>query len=596
MKVLRACCLLATVIYGSLLPYVYAQQTVAESVETAEVSAVENVFDEAPPNIADNLPPGVTQEALEEVGMIPLAINNDAAPAIPVSNTMQPFNSMRIKLMEVLQQPVSSVNINGQIVKLHRPQLVAEAYRSQQYPTIWTQEQQFTGLLPALQQLLPQAEQDALNPQYYHLNLIAALKPEQDYSDIIAYELLLSDAYLSLADHLANGLVDPTVTHPEWNAPKVSAQELGQLLSEAAVSGDLAAPLANLNAENARYQQMRALYNSLVNEPADASDATPPITASLKPGITHPQVPLLREKLSVIGQGNTYDSALKTAVMDFQRNNGLSADGVIGPSTRNQLNQNRASQLDKLRINLERQRWLPQSLGPVYVLVNIPSYQVQMFNNDQSMYNTRAVVGRKSRPTPAFVDRIRHVVMSPTWTVPTTIMQKDKLPQLRRNPGAFDGSYDAIAPNGKRLRPSSVNWSSGTNGYTLQQKPGPHNALGRVKFLFPNKHAIYLHDTPSKGLFNRENRAYSSGCIRIQDPLDFANILLANTEWTPDSIKSATQRSSERWVNTPQETPIYLVYWTMWSTPDGQIQSAADVYDLDSALLKQYQDALSVAF
>lgn len=596
MKVQKGCCLLATVVCGAIGMLAHAQQFVVEPIEAIESNEIPTVFDDAPPNIADNLPPGVSPSALEEAGMIALTVNQDFMPPVHISSTMQPFNSMRIKLMEALQQPLRSVIINGRVISLHHPEWVTEVYRAQQYPTIWTQERHFTDLLPALQQLLPQAEKDALNPQSYHLNEILALRLEQDYPDIIAYELLLSDAYLALANHLANGLVDPTRTHPEWNAPQVSPQALGQLLAEAAVSGDLATPLDRLNVSNMRYQHLRALYNNLRSQPAEEGIISVPITVSLKPGMTHPQVSLLRAKLDAFGDGDTYDAALKTAVMAFQREHGLSADGVIGPSTRNLLNQNRASQLDKLRINLERQRWLPQDLGQTYVLVNIPSYHVQMFEHGQIIYNTRSVVGKKSRPTPAFIDRIRHVVMSPTWTVPPTIMRKDKLPILRDDPSAFDGGYYAIAPNGKRVAPSTVNWSGGGHGYTLQQKPGAHNALGRIKFLFPNKHAIYLHDTPSKNLFNRENRAYSSGCVRIQDPLDFANILLAQTQWTPESIKRATQNASERWVDTPREIPIYLVYWTLWSDLSGGIHSAADVYNLDDKLLSQYQQALNANF
>ena len=182
--------------------------------------------------------------------------------------------------------------------------------------------------------------------------------------------------------------------------------------------------------------------------------------------------------------------------------------------------------------------------------------------------------------------------MSPSWTVPPTIMKKDKINKLRSNPGAFDGSFDVVV-GGRVMRPSAVNWGSpAAVHYTLRQKPGAHNALGKVKFLFPNKHAIYLHDTPSKGLFSRSDRALSSGCVRLQKPEEFANVLLNNNGWSSERIKKAMNQSKEQWVNTP-ETPIYLVYWTTWTEPDGKLQTAGDIYGKDNTLLQQYKKALN---
>lgn len=171
-------------------------------------------------------------------------------------------------------------------------------------------------------------------------------------------------------------------------------------------------------------------------------------------------------------------------------------------------------------------------------------------------------------------------------------MSKDKLPRLRSNPAAFDGAYEAVTPSGRVVPPSSVSWYAG-NGYSLRQKSGPHNALGRVKFLFPNPHAIYIHDTPHKELFGRKVRAYSSGCVRIQKPIELANLLLNGAGWSSGQIEQATSQTHSRWVNAPKEIPVYLVYWTRWADLGGTLHQANDIYGLDARLMRQYNSALS---
>ena len=376
------------------------------------------------------------------------------------------------------------------------------------------------------------------------------------------------------------------------------------MLAQGIVSGDLETAVRTINNGNPRYLALKSQYNALSGtpvaaEPAASTQPLPKVT--LKQGMNHEAVAILREKLgapATDGDSTYFDGALAEAVTAYQQSHGLKADGIVSGKTRNLLNGNKASSggnasADRLMINMERLRWMPQDMGESYVLVNIPSYYVKMYRGSEEIYASKAVVGQRDRQTPAFTDKLRHIVMSPTWTVPPTIMKKDKINKLRSNPGAFDGSFEAVV-GGRVVRPSAVDWSApGATGYRLRQKPGARNALGRVKFLFPNKHAIYLHDTPSKSLFGRNDRALSSGCVRLQKPEEFANILLKNTNWSSERIKKAMNQEKEQWVNTPEQTPIYLVYWTTWSDPDGKIQTANDIYGKDSALLQQYKKALN---
>lgn len=502
----------------------------APQVADAGRHAAEPTFDDTPPVLEDNLPPNATStEAIDKE----LELNDendepelpDHPPARPTIDLgTRPFNSKRIDLIETMRHQPRAVTIDGQPVRLKHPERVAVFYENERYPTVWTREDAPTPLVVQLQRAIGTSDDDALNPAAYHQRIIAALRQGTDYEDIAALEILMTDAYLSLAGDLANGLVDPRRVEPTWNAGKMGDAALGALLAEGVIEQDIITPLNRLNVNDRRYQTLKQRYM------------------------------LLRD--SRIGQA---------------------------PVT-----------TDDLIINMERLRWMPKERGKAHIIVNIPAYRVSMIRDGRRIYRSRAIVGRRDRKTPRFTDRLRYIVMSPTWTVPPMIMKQDKLPRLRRDPTAYDESFEAILPGGGVVAPSTVDWKDTAAGhYTLRRKPGPRNELGRVKFLFPNRYAIYLHDTPNRSLFAREYRAKSSGCIRLQKPLELADILLANSGWTPDRIRAATRRSTSKWVKLARETPIYLVYWTTWADFDGEVRHASDVYGLDAGLVAAYKKALT---
>lgn len=249
---------------------------------------------------------------------------------------------------------------------------------------------------------------------------------------------------------------------------------------------------------------------------------------------------------------------------------------------------------DALVLSLERLRWLPNDwfLGD-YVMVNVPEFIVRAYHDETQVYETRAIVGTPSRQTPQFIDRMQFVVFSPYWNVPRGIFLHDKLPALKRNPQAFDARYEVLIGE-SIFPPSAINWHTPeARNYRLRQKPGADNALGRVKFLFPNEHAIYLHDTPNRALFDREKRALSSGCVRLADPLDFASLMLEKDNWTPEGIKNASRANRERWVRLDQSWAIYLLYLTAFVSDNGEVEYFNDIYQLDKKLLNAYKKALT---
>ena len=473
-----------------------------------------------------------------------------------------------------------SVSLDGQTIKLRSPKALHAFYNTAKAYNHWNAER-----AARLAEVVASARNDGLPPAKYHPEVIAAFQDDE------AHQILLSDAFLSLAGDLANGLVNPRITQPEWNGAKVSDEELAELLASALEKNDFATPLEALNRDNPRYQALRRAYNAQIN-----GEDTPPEEQLTSAGMLqlnsdHPDVLILRKKLGLAGDSTLYDESVRDAVLEYQKKHRKELgkpDGRVGKKTRDKLNGKLAKKpakisLDLLQINMERQRWMPQELGNTNIIVNIPSYTAKMFRDGAEIYSTRTVIGRRDRQTPAFVDRLRHVVMSPMWTVPPTIL-KDKIEK-----GQVTSAYDLVTNRGKYVSPAN---GSVPAGHTLRMKSSPSNPLGKVKFLFPNSHAIYLHDTPRSGAFFGQAR--SSGCIRLQDPENLAYLLLTGVKSKEQIKNDMGYRPKEVWSNPLEPVPIYLVYWTVSSDLNGKIATASDVYGKDAKLIAQYKKALEI--
>ena len=272
---------------------------------------------------------------------------------------------------------------------------------------------------------------------------------------------------------------------------------------------------------------------------------------------------------------------------------GLVADGVVGDVTREALNRSGQITREQLLVNLEKWRWLPRERGDYRVEVNIPEFRLWIRRGGEIVHETRVVVGTPANQTPIFYDQIRHVVVNPYWNVPVSIARNEIGPQVRRDPGYLARGEFELLNAGSVIDPWSIDWSSvapGTFPFTVRQKPGSQNALGQVKFLFPNKHDVYLHDTPEKSLFGRDVRAYSHGCVRVENPFDFAEALLANEPsfGRDELVNSFGPR--EQWFNMEMKVPVYLTYFTVRADEDGSLRSFADVYGHDSRIAAALSD------
>jgi murein L,D-transpeptidase YcbB/YkuD len=326
---------------------------------------------------------------------------------------------------------------------------------------------------------------------------------------------------------------------------------------------------------------------------------------TLKPGMMNPRIPQLRQRLAVtgdfegpVGDSDYFDEDLKAAVIRFQNKHRLEADGAVGKNTYAALNMTVKQKIDQIRVNLERARWVFHKLPSDYIEVDIAGFQAYDIEGANINWTSKVQVGKPFRKTPVFKSKIKYIVFNPTWTVPPTILRKDILPKIKKNPGYLSKmKISVIDRKGRTIDPHSVNWSQYSKGipYTLRQEPGPHNALGRMKFIFPNKYFIYLHDTPSQALFGRKDRAFSSGCIRVEKDMELAEILLNDPDkWNRESIQKLLDTNKTRRVNLPKPKPVMLLYVTIRLDEKDNLIFIKDIYERDRAVLEGLNEEFTI--
>ena len=410
------------------------------------------------------------------------------------------------------------------------------------------------------------------------------------------FDLLFTDTFLTYGSHLLSGRLPPRKIDPDWTI-KPRSRDLAEVLERALANDTLVESLQALAPQGKGYTQLREMlqrYRTI--EQAGGW----PVVGSAK-GARGSQAERLRTRLQASGdlpegqeqpgKNATHDKLLASALRRFQRRHGLRETGTVNAATLAALNVPTSQRIRQVELNMERWRWLPDDFGPRYILVNIPSFKMGVFENGKQVMESKVVVGRQERQTPTFTANMAYLVLSPKWYVPRSIAVKDKLPQLKRNPYALKGQKIRIYNSaGQEIDPGSINWSAVSASsfrYQLRQDAGPRNALGGIKFMFPNPYSIYLHDTPSRELFSRNQRTYSSGCIRISNPVELANYLLKHDpKWNKDTIKTAAASGKQRVVRLPEEVPVYLLYWTAWVDDEGLLNFRDDIYQRDKPMVR----------
>jgi murein L,D-transpeptidase YcbB/YkuD len=484
-------------------------------------------------------------------------------------------------------------------------------YERRGYRLAWGGED---GPLPQADALLAavgDAASEGLSPNDYHLRRAQSLIQDVRLSwgshgphllhQLVELDLLLTDAFLIYGSHLLMGRINPETIDPEWVASRRQA-DMAEILQAALEAGRIPESLKNLLPPQSGYDKLRqALARHRAIE-SDTGWGKVPEGPKMQRGDRDERVAALRDRLLASGDlvpepddsAELFDPRLEEAVRRFQRRHGLSEDGVVGPATLAALNLSVHERIRQILVNMERWRWLPQDLGEAYALVNIANFELDVVKQAQPLMTMRAIVGKHYRRTPVFSDKITYLVLSPFWHVPPKLAVQDILPQARKDPNYMTNQkirvFQGWGADAKEIDPNTIDWSkvsAKTFGYRLRQDPGPRNALGRVKFMFPNKFNVYLHDTSSPELFTKTERTFSSGCIRIEKPIDLAEYLLQDDPtWNRERIVAVGEKGVEQTVQVLRPLPIHILYWTAWVNEDGTTHFRKDIYGRDALLLE----------
>lgn len=471
---------------------------------------------------------------------------------------------------------------------------VYDFYEARGFRPFWSEGQ---GRVAALSEVVNAAPAHGLPQDHYLFVTVRDL----DTPEVKAkQELQRTRAYLAFAGDVATGVLQPRDVDRELHIyPERPAAAV--LLQELRLTGDPRRVVGALEPSHPHYARTQALVVEL-NSIIDGGDWGPAVTegGTLKLGMDDPRVSALRARLVAMGDmpalaigdlPDVYDIALEQGVMTFQRRHGLNSDGVAGRRTISAINVTAAQRRDQALASLERLRWMNKDLGDQHIMVNLADFRVNVVDNGVVVFDERVVVGKsRKHRTPEFSDMMTHLVLNPTWNVPRSIATKEILPELQANPNYLaEKNMELVGVNGAvPPEPMFADWSlydQSSFPFRVKQRPGAGNALGRVKFMFPNDFAIYLHDTPSKRLFAKDGRAFSHGCVRVQNPMRLAEVLLTpRYDDAMGVIDRILGKGAEAYVNLAEPMPVHLTYRTAWVDDAGVMQFRADVYGRDALI------------
>ena len=480
-------------------------------------------------------------------------------------------------------------------------------YMQRDYQPVWALKEDSGILLDTALAFIGRADEEGLASSDYHIEMLRQWHKESPNQVSLSLELGTTRSLLALIHDLSSGRLKATLADPDWYVPQRQFDPVS-FLQESVGSIDSAKQmeqaLISLSPDMPQYHTLKRLLirlRTLVT--ADMVwTRIPDDIPSIHPRTSHTVIPLIRQRIReayrifekseydiVNDDSELYDEQLETAIKAFQYQYGLNTDGVIGKNTRRAMNMTAIEHIQQLRITLERLRWLPRKFSHRYILVNIAGFNLAAIQDNERVLNMRIVVGRDYRSTPSFNSRISHLVLNPYWNVPASIASKDLLPKQKHNPDYFSSEGIRVFSDYHHeleLDPDAIDWSAFSRSfpYVLRQDPGKRNALGTIKFMFSNPFSIYLHDTPSKSLFQRDIRTFSSGCIRLEKPMQLAEFVLGPS-FEKSNILGKIDSGKTQTVHLRESVPIYLLYLTAWSDEQGEVHFSADVYGRDKRAL-----------
>jgi L,D-transpeptidase YcbB len=538
--------------------------------DTATAPA-DNPADNATPAPAENAATPAATPAPAENAAAPAA-----APASPAENAETPAPVVADANAPIATQlrELANGKFDRIVGKKDKPAFDAY-YAAHGYAPVWITDGQFNERAKAAVAYLGQVDADGLDPADYPAPNISAATT--DPAALAEAEIRLSASVATYAHHAATGRV-------HWSRVsndilyETKAPTPAEVLSAVVDSKDVAATLAGYEPQAPNYLALKAKLADLRGGKTEPGKAPIPGGSGPKVGGQDSRVPQLRERLGLSGDGTTYDKELAEAVKKFQQEHEIRPTGLLTQQTIDAINGRAADRpaTDVVLANMERWRWMPHDLGTDYVMVNLPDFTLRVFHDGHQIWTTRIVTGKPGMPTPIMTAEMKFITVNPTWNVPPSIVHREYLPALAADP-------TVLARMGLRISYNS------DGSVHISQPPGDHNALGRLRFNFPNKFLVYQHDTPDKNLFALDRRAFSHGCMRVQDPVKYAEVLLSITRpgegYTSDRIRKMISSMGEQDITFPHNLPVHLTYQTAFVDDEGKLEFREDMYGRDRALI-----------
>jgi murein L,D-transpeptidase YcbB/YkuD len=492
--------------------------------------------------------------------------------------------------------------------RIHADRPLTDFYRRRDYQPAWLGSHDTSLLFAAMVRELRNAGRHGLTPEEYHLPCLETAADRfqgdrevgraSDPNDLAEQDIILSDAFVTFASHLAGGKVDPEKLHPLWVAHG-REREVFEVFGRLLATGDLEGAVRGLAPPAPEYWRMvDALAWCRGLEEAGGWEALD-FERDLQNGMRDPHVPALRRNLAAHGDltagdaaDDRFDATLEAALRRFQARHGLATDGVVGPETRREMSVSAAARRRQIEVNLERMRWLPHAWEDRYLVVDTADFSLAAFERGAEELHMRVVVGEAYTKTPVFSDVMEYLEVNPYWNIPDGIAAREILPRIQRDAGYLArqriellSGWEASA---RAVDPATVLWQQVTGESfpgRLRQLPGPGNTLGRIKFMFPNRFHVYLHDTPARDLFLRHQRALSHGCIRVEAPLDLALFVLQDDpRYTREYLEGLIASGERHVILLPAPTAVHLLYRTAWVDPDGVVHFRRDIYERDQVV------------